>query len=287
MTKKRFNQIANELFRKINDSPVLQRTKEFGTVKASVPTRPVRNYQDEFISPEETKGLHHEVFKANYEKEKYLCCFNCPINCGRVYEVSEGDYRGTKSRKLEANTISDFGPKLGITDPAAIIKLHSLCDQYGLDMDNTAGSIAWAMECYQRGIISKSDADGLDLGWGNHRAVSALVTKIAFRDGFGDLLSLGCKKASEIVGGQSEKFCMHVKGQELMEAIRSPKAWALGVVVSERGGGHTRGAPLSDLKGVSSKIGEKLWGVPRGQRPDAISGARRRLFSITKDSIRS
>jgi len=270
--EKAFSRIANEMLEKIKNSPVLQRTKKYGTVKASAPSRPVKNYQDEFVIPVQAQKLHHDVFKETYEREKYPCCFNCPINCGRMYEVTDGVYAGTSARKLEANTISDFGPKLGIYDPAAIVKLQALSDQYGLDMDNTAGAIAWAMECYQRGLLSKSDVDGLELRWGNHVAVTDLVRKIAYREGIGDLLARGCKMASLRIGKQSERFCMHIKGQELMEAIRRPKAWALGVVVSERGGGHTRGAPLSDLKGISSEMGEKLWGVPAASDPTVYDG---------------
>ena len=270
--EKTFSRIANEMFRKINNSAVLQRTKKYGTVKASAPSRPVKNYQDEFVIPEQAQKLHHDIFKERYEREKYPCCFNCPVNCGRMYEVTDGVYAGTSARKLEANTLSDFGPKLGIYDPAAIVKLQALSDQYGLDMDNTAGTIAWAMECYQRGLLSKSDADGLELRWGNHEAVTDLVRKIAYREGIGDLLARGCKIASEYIGKKSERFCIHIKGQQLMEAIRRPKAWALGVVVSERGGGHTRGAPLSDLKGISPEMGEKLWGVPAASDPAVYDG---------------
>ncbi|MBW2150218.1 MAG: aldehyde ferredoxin oxidoreductase family protein [Deltaproteobacteria bacterium] len=267
-----FSRVAEEILGKINRSPVLERTRQYGTIKASVPTRAVRNYQDEFVAAEQARKLHHELFKKVYEREKYPCCFNCPINCGRMYVVPSGIYTGTRARKLEANAISDFGPRLGIYEPASIVNLQALCDQYGLDMDNTAGVIAWAMECYERGLLSRSDTDGLDLTWGNHRAVAGLVKKIAYREGIGDLLSKGCKVASGIVGRQSERFCIHVKGQELMEAIRRPKAWALGVVVSERGGSHTRGAPLSDLKGISAEMGNKLWGVPEASDPSVYDG---------------
>lgn len=267
-----FTKVANEMFKKINNSPVLQRSKKYGTIKATVPTRSVNNYQDEFVIPELAQKLHHDVFKEKYEGEKYPSCFNCPINCGRMYKVPDGVYEGTVSRKLESNTISDFGAKLGIYDPAAIVKLQAVSDQYGLDIDNTAGAIAWAMECYQKGILSKSQVDGLELRWGNHEAVTDLVRKIAYREGIGDLLSQGCKAASTSIGKQSEKFCIHIKGQELEEAIRRSKAWALGVVVSERGGGHTRGAPLSDLKGISSEMGEKLWGVPEASDPAIYDG---------------
>ena len=268
----RFNLAVKRVLDKIRGSATIQRTAKYGTVKAASPTRPVRNYQEEYLPPETIKSLHHDIIKAEFEEDKYPCCFNCPINCGRNYLIKEGDYAGTRARKLEANALSDFGPKLGILGPAAIINLQSLCDRLGLDMDNTAGVVAWAMECYQRGLLSRSEADGLDLCWGNHRAVAELVERIAHRRGIGDLLSLGCKKASEILGRQSHRFCLHIKGQELMEAIRWAKAWALGVVVSERGGGHTRGAPLCDLKGIAPETGERLWGVPEAADPTLYQG---------------
>ena len=110
--EKAFYPIAHEMLQKIKNSPVLQRRKKYGTIKASAPSRPVKNYQDEFVIPEQAQKLHHDVFKETYEREKYPCCFNCPINCGRMYEVTHGVYAGTSARKLEANTLSILAPNL-------------------------------------------------------------------------------------------------------------------------------------------------------------------------------
>ena len=141
-----------------------------------------------------------------------------------------------------------------------------------MDIDNTSSVIAWAFECYQKGIISQKDTDGLRLEWGNHQAVIELIKEIAYRDGFGDILAEGCYRASKIIGRGSEKYCVHVKGQDLMEEIRYAKGWALGVVVAERGGTHTRGAPLTDLSGVPSEVGEEMWGVPTSNDPTSYTG---------------
>jgi len=270
--KDKFNQIVKEILKKIQSSETLQRTKKYGTIKAFSPNLSTKNYQDAYINPEDAKKLHYkEVFQDKYEKENYHC-FNCPIKCGRIYEVTDGIYSGAKSRKLEANSFSDFASRLCIYYAPAIVKLHGLCDQYGLDIDSTSGVIAWAMECYQRGILSKKDVDGLELRWGNHQAAVKLIRKIAYREGIGDILAEGCKRASKVIGAHSNRYCIEIKGQEVEETIRPFKAWALGVVVSERGGGHTRGAPLTDLKGISPEMGEKMWGVPAASDPTVYNG---------------
>jgi len=269
----KFSQIVKEILKKIQSSEILQRTKKYGTTKSWLPAYvSTKNYQDAYVNPEDAKEVHYkEVFQDKYEKEK-LPCSNCPIKCGRIYEVTNGIYSGTKSRKLEGNSLSDFASRLCIYYAPAIVKLHSLCDQYGLDIDDTSGVIAWVTECYQRGIVSRKDIDGLELGWGNHQAATELVRKIAYREGIGDILAEGCKRASEIIGAHSDRYCIHIKGQELEETIRPFKAWALGVVVSERGGGHTRGAPLTDLKGISPEMGEKMWSVPAASDPTVYNG---------------
>ena len=137
-----------------------------------------------------------------------------------------------------------------------------MCNRYGLDTDSVSGAISWAYECYEKGIIDKKDTDGLELDWGNDRSLMLLLKKIAMKDGFGEILSYGCHKASKIVGKGSSKYCLHVKGQDLKEPVRTLKGWALGVMVSPRAGTHTRGCPETEMLGMSKEDGEKYYGVP-------------------------
>ena len=106
--------------------------------------------------------------------------------------------------------------------------------------------IAFAMECFEKGLLSKSDTDGAELTWGNHAAIVSLVRKIAFREGLGDLLAEGVRASSAQIPG-SESFAMHVKGLEPPEQeVRGLKAWALGWAVSSRGADHLRAYPVAE-----------------------------------------
>lgn len=271
--ERRFTKAVNEISERITNSGILKRLREYGSIEGSpFNAEPVRNFQDGHPSSEIAEKICGKVFHEVYEVNGSSCCFGCPVQCCHSYRVKEGIYAGATTDKLEANTLADFGYRLDLDYAPAIIKAHALCSQYGLDIDNSSSVIAWAFECYQKGIISQKDTDGLKLEWGNHQAVMELLRKMTYRDGFGDLLAEGCYRASEMVGQGSRKYCIHIKGQELMEGIRPAKGWALGVVVSERGGTHTRGAPLTDLSGVPSEVGEKMWGVPTADDPTDYRG---------------
>jgi len=262
-----FLQIAGEILEKLRANEFLKRRGEvgiYGQVQwgESFLESPWRNFQGGYApDPEQTARIHPDAFYKM--KEKAISCFSCPIHCRQLHKVKGGPYDGLLSEGLENNDISLFGAKLNIFDPAAILELRSLCNQYGLDTDNATGAIAWAFECYQRGIIDEKTTDGLKLEWGNHEAVIELITKITYREGFGNILAEGSKKASETIGRGSEMYSINVKGQDLMETIWSDKGWALGVVLSARGGAHTRGAVFGlRFAGMSSKLSQKYYGVP-------------------------
>jgi aldehyde:ferredoxin oxidoreductase len=139
------------------------------------------------------------------------------------------------------------------------MKLHMLCDDLGMDEDSAASSIAWAMECYERGILTKEET-GMELPWGDFDIISALMEKIAKREGFGKILSHGSKQAAEILG-KGDRYAMHIKGQDLYEHLRTMKGWALGVAVSTRGGGHTSGAPMTEFMALDPAVAKEQWGI--------------------------
>ena len=270
--EKKYAEVVGRISEKIANSDIMKRLKESGTLYASpYDAEPVKNFQDGYPSPEIAEKVCGRIFHEQYEIRRLPCGF-CPVECCHAYEVKQGAYAGAATNKLEANTLADFGYRLNVDYAPAVIEAQSLCNQYGLDIDNTSSVIAWAFECYQNGIISRKDTDGLRLEWGNHQAVIELLKKIAYRDGFGNILAEGCYRASEIIGRGSRKYCIHVKGQDLMEEIRYAKGWALGVIVSERGGTHTRGAPLTDLSGVPSEVGKEMWDVPASNDPTSYTG---------------
>lgn len=261
---KKFMKLVEELWEKIQNNSETKLLKKYGTTfipeeNNKVSANPVRNFQDGYW--EKAENLSAEELDKKYTVRR-VACFSCPIPGSHWLRISDGEFEGVEGEGFEANTIKDFGYKLDIDYWPAIIKAHILCSQYGLDVDNTAGPIAWAMECYQRGILKKEDLDGLELEWGNYKAVLELIRKIAMREGVGDLLAEGSKRASDKVGKGSQKYAMHIKGQDLYEPLRSAKGWGIGVILSPRGGGHMRGAPAFEFYGkVNQEEGEKYYGV--------------------------
>ena len=232
----------------------------------------VKNFQESHIDL--IKESHDSIDPKNYQKylKNHKGYFNCPIMCDKVYNFNK-----FYCKSLEANSITDFACKLGLKSPKDVMILHMKCDNLGMDEDSVAGSIAWAIECFERGIINKDLTDGLNLEWGDFETVSVLMDKIAKREGIGKLLAYGSKKASELIGKGTE-YAMHIKGQDLYEHLRTMKGWALGVVISTRGGGHTSGAPMTEFMGLSREISKKYWDVESAGDPTSYENKAKLVF---------
>jgi aldehyde:ferredoxin oxidoreductase len=238
---------------------------QFGTLSVSphynaLSALAYKNYEDDYIPEDSLARISPEVFHNLYEVDRYACTA-CPVACGHTYRIHDGPYSGTQCRKAEANAVWNFGGKLAVDNATAILKAQEECCQLGLDIDNASSAIAWAIDCYQHELISKSDTDGMELNWGDHATILELLRKTAYREGFGNILAEGSMRASEMLGKDSEKYAFHIKGQDLIEAIRSMKGWALGVVVSARGGAHTRGALATESRRYSEEDSERLFGI--------------------------
>ncbi|MEM3506232.1 MAG: aldehyde ferredoxin oxidoreductase family protein [Candidatus Bathyarchaeia archaeon] len=278
----RFIQIVEEILKKLIEDRVMKKYAQYGSLflleaKNEISANVVRNFQDGFWDPEKVKKTNAEKL-VSYSKRR-LACFNCPIHCSFYLEVKEGPFAGTKGEGFKFNTLTNFGPRLDIDYPPAIIKAHILCSQLGLDVDTTSGVIAWAMECYEKGILNKKDSDGLELEWGNYEVVLELIKKIAYRDGFGDLLAEGSWRASRIIGKGSEKYSMTIKKQELYEELRTAKAWALGSIVSTRGPCHLRGSPAIEFMNLTREEGKKFFKIPTaGDRKEYEGKAKLVIF---------
>jgi aldehyde:ferredoxin oxidoreductase len=134
--------------------------------------------------------------------------------------------------------------------------------------------MAWAFECFERGMITEKDTGGLNLRWGDHAVVAELLRMMAYREGIGNILAEGSQRASSLVGKGSERYVTHLKGQDSMEAMRSAKGWALGCCVSTRGGTHTRGANLVELSHsiISPEVAQKVWDIERIESPTSYKG---------------
>jgi aldehyde:ferredoxin oxidoreductase len=203
---------------------------------ASLPTR---NYQ---------AGVFEDAEKIDGEtmREKLViqdvACFNCPKACGKLVHVETGPWKGTMLVGPEYETLGMLGANCGINDLEAIAHANLLCDQLGLDTVSTGGVIGFAMECYERGVLTKKETDGLELRFGNAEAMIELIKKIGLREGIGDLLAEGVKRASEKLGRGSQKWAVHVKGAELPAwEARAVRGRGLMYALNECGGFHTKG----------------------------------------------
>lgn len=206
---------------------------------------PYKNFQELVVPDDFLQKLNCEEYTRKYQIG-HRSTLHCPNPCGRAFAVQEGPYAGLICGGFQFEAMNNFGVKLAVSDPAFLMKMNALCNQLGLDIDLPAGAIAWAMECYQRGILTEKETGGLKLDWGNAEVIVELTKRIAHRNGLGDLLAEGSAHASRVIGKGSEYYAIHMKGQDLYEHFRGAVGWGLGVSVSTRGGGHTTGSPVWD-----------------------------------------
>ena len=269
-----FSRLVREFTRKLSSLPAVKRKQHYGTVAAipvlnDVGGTPIRNFADEYLSVDELRDYMPERFDQ-FSVGFIDSCIPCTIKCHHMYGGSRSSE--VPLDKLEANTVWDFGPRLGITSAEDLLTCQALCTHYGLDIDNTASVICWAMDCFEKGILKPSDTDGLIPRWGDSEVVFELIKKIALREGVGDLLAEGSHRASLKIGRGSQKLSIHVKGQDIVEPIRSCKGWALGVVVSPRGATHTRGAPQTEFYRVDKDLSKKVWDIESAGIPVEYEG---------------
>lgn len=177
-------------------------------------------------------------------------CFGCATRCGQVHEVRGGPYAGERSEGPEYESIWAFGPQVGNTEVGATVAADRLCDLLGLDTISTGSVIGFAMELFQRGIISTDDTDGLELRWGDHRVMLELIRRIAMREGFGRVLGEGTKRAAEIIGRGASACAIHAKGLELPAyEPRAAKCHGLSMATSNIGGSHMYGYARQEITG--------------------------------------
>ena len=169
-------------------------------------------------------------------------CFGCPVACGRGTEIRQGKWKGAHGEGPEYETVDTLGAMCGVDDLNAITMANYRCNEYGLDTISAGSTIAFAMECYQRGILTDDQTGGVSLKFGDADLIVDLVERIGKREGIGNLLAEGTQRMAEKLGGDSSHFAMHVKGLELPAYDpRAAKITGLGYVTASRGGDHMNG----------------------------------------------
>ena len=199
-------------------------------------TLPTKNFQQStFEEAEQVSG--EEFHTSHFVKNAH--CANCTIGCEKIM-VTTDDLPESRGR-MEYESAFALGPLVGVADSNAVIRASQLCDELGMDTISSGATIAWAMECFEKGILTPEDTGGLDLRFGNGDVLTACLQMIAERRGLGDLLAQGSRSAAQAIGHGSEDWAMHVKGLEMPGyEPRSLKTMALGLAVSTRGACHNR-----------------------------------------------
>jgi aldehyde:ferredoxin oxidoreductase len=166
-------------------------------------------------------------------------CLTCPIACKRTVRVAEGPYTTEEGPGPQYETIAALGSLLVIDNLAAVIKMGTMANRYGIDTISCGVTTAFAMECFEKGLISSNDLDGGQLRWGNPDDVLAMMEKITYRRGFGDVLAEGSRSAAKKIGRNAEDYTMEIKGLEFaMYDVRGSHGHGLSFMTSNRGACH-------------------------------------------------
>jgi len=245
-----FQEIIAQEMKLFRENAFFQEWRQYGTPYIVSPMNKLgllgtRNYQSGECSFHEQ--INGDTLRKNFVVKK-ITCHRCPVACISLSEVKQGEYAGAQCRGPEYETIYAFGSDCGVSSLPAVIRADQLCTEYGLDTISTGNICAFAMELYERGILNDGDTDGLQLRFGNHRAMIELVTRIGRREGVGRLLGEGVLRAAQAIGRGAEAFALQVKGMELAGYDpRGAKSQALAYATSPRGGCHHTGYAEAEL----------------------------------------
>jgi aldehyde:ferredoxin oxidoreductase len=239
-------EMAREM--KTNPSGMFHVLSNFGTAGAMVPHMtdhdvPVKNWGGNNV-----EDFHEAKWAAvgwdgmaKYATKKYACT-GCPIACGHWLKIDSGKFRVEKAHKPEYETLAAFGPNCMNDNMESLIYANELCNLHGLDTISAGATVAFAIECYENGILTKKDTDGLELTWGNSDTIIAVLKKMCIREGIGDILAEGAKVAAAKIGRGAEQFAMHVGGELIpMHDPRCTPGWGATYVSDPTPARHTRG----------------------------------------------
>jgi aldehyde:ferredoxin oxidoreductase len=253
-----FRDAASRAAEKIRKNTACQNYSRFGALpgsdtSAEIGCLPGKNYQTGVLEGwHETRGT---AKAKSYVARPRGSCFRCAMPCFNEVEVPGADGEGFKiTSGTFVQVIFDFGAKCGVDSLPGIWRAKEMCHRLGMDQGAASGSASFAMELFQRGILTLKDTRGLAMTWGDEKALLRLLDEIAHRRGLGKVLGEGTLRASKVIGGDSSRYVMTIKGMEMMSSDprSAPRAWALGALTSPRGGDnvrttHMKGETISSL----------------------------------------
>jgi len=281
----KFNELVTGSRKQLSVSANTMRLYNYGTVGSLeywsyTYDLPTKNFMEDHI-----EGAHlisgKYLVEAGYLKRRDGC-FSCPISCHRYSTVDSGQYGGSFSGGPEYESGCSLGSGVGITRTDVLLKANELCNIMGLDTISTGNAVQWAMESYERGVLTQGDTDGLKLIFGNGDALLTAIPLIAHREGkIGDLLAEGVKRAAEKIGKDSWKWAM-CNSKGLGQAgtdTRWTKGYALSFAVNPRGPDHLHSQVIGEYGGSPEAVeliekitGDAKWASPKytEYRPEIV-----------------
>ena len=272
---KKFGEVAEEMRELLRADSGAQGLHEFGTAGSIAAVNELHAFPGKNWQTGYTDNVHPISGQALNEKgylKRRVACFGCTIGCHRYSVIEKGPNAGIASGGPEYETFGALGNGPGIIDTEGVLRLNELCNRIGLDTITAGTVVQWAIESYQRGVLTKEDTDGLDLDWGKIEETYKAVEKMALRDGkLGNLLADGLKIATKKVGQDSYKWAIiNAKGLEQSNVeTRSAKSYALAFAVNPRGNDHLMtetfaefGASPEAIDVIEKVTGDKKWASP-------------------------
>ncbi len=265
-----FRQAVQEFMSIIKNNEYAKGLAAAGTGKdisllVSMGNTPLKNWQ---LSGIESLPNISNLDGGNMDKYKVgkFGCYACPVSCGAIIQQKEGRFAiKDQMHRPEYQTLAALGGMLMNDNLEAVIKANDICNRYGIDTMGVGGTIAMAMECYEKGLITKADTDGIELTWGNAEAIVAMVEKVAKREGFGEALADGTQKAAERIGKGAEQFAVAVRGKSL--AYHDPRlSPALGTAnIADANPAHHMDSQITGMLSEGATIGsDPALKVPNG-----------------------
>ncbi|MFC1977338.1 aldehyde ferredoxin oxidoreductase family protein [Chloroflexota bacterium] len=211
----RLSAVAKQLHENIVNDPVARDGVYrwgtlFGIIRGSGSYIPVKNYTTNIydISNEDLEKFSPEYIRGHFQPKAHPC-WACQMHHCHIITIPDGAYAGFVGEEPEYEQFAAFGPAIGQTDVAATVVMANEVDRLGMDTNEMGWVLGLVMECYEKGIITREDADGLEMTWGNVEAVRTMMRKIAHREGFGNILAEGAMRAAQHIGGEAPNIAIH------------------------------------------------------------------------------
>jgi len=241
----KFLDLCKRIDQKIISHPEFEKRRDLGTTMLMTDLNrigilPTRHFQQgTFEHLDEVSGQT----LAKKFKVKNKSCFNCNVHCSRYYVTKEVEGEGP-----EFETLCSYSSRLGVRNLDFTLKANAYLNRMGMDSVSSGEAIGWAIECIEKGLLSREDFDGLDLRWGNTEAIEKLLTMVVKRQGIGDAFAEGTKSLAQKFRNRTEEYAFHVKGLDMICGDpRGIKAYGLTYAIASRGGDHLRAEPFFEL----------------------------------------